>query len=76
MRRKSGHAAVDRAVIKLGGPVATADFLGVRYQTVNNWRKKGYIADLAYAHRLARATGIDISEFVNDLESARDFGRK
>ncbi len=76
MRRKSSHAAVDRAVMKLGGPVATADFLGIRYQTVNNWRKKGYIANLAYAYRLAKATGIDISEFVRDLESARDFERK
>jgi len=76
MRRKSDQAVVDRAVAKLGGPVATADFLGVRYQTVNNWRKKGYIADLLYAYRLAKAVGIDISEFVADAESARDFKRK
>lgn len=63
MRRKSSQAVVDQAVAKLGGPVATADFLGIRYQTVNKWRKRGYVADLLYAYRLSKATGIDISEF-------------
>lgn len=76
MRRKGGQAVVDRAVAKLGGPVATADFLGIRYQTVNKWRKKGYVADLLYAYRLSKATGIDIAEFVSDLESARELDAK
>jgi hypothetical protein len=67
----SRRKAVDRAIIKLGGPVATADCVGVRYQSVNLWQKKGYISDLLYAYRLAKAAGIDISEFVKDLESAR-----
>lgn len=76
MKRSNKLKAVDRAVQTLGGPVATADHIGVRYQSVNLWQKKGYISDLLYAYRLAKATGIDISEFVKDLETARELERK
>ena len=72
MKRSGKHKAVDRAIEKMGGPVATADYLGVRYQTVNLWQKNGYLTDLLYAYRLSKATGIDISEFANDLELARE----
>jgi hypothetical protein len=67
--------AVDRAIEKLGGPVATADFLGVRYQTVNNWQKKGFVGDLVHAYRLAKAANVDIADFVKDAEEARGASR-
>jgi hypothetical protein len=76
MKWSNRQKAVDRAVAKLGGPVATADRVGVRYQSVNLWQKKSYVSDLVYAYRLAKAAGIDISEFVKDLESARDLKEK
>ena len=76
MKRSGKHKAVNRAIAKMGGPVATADYLGVRYQTVNLWQKNGCLTDLLHAYRLSKATGIDISEFANDLESARELGVK
>ena len=76
MRRSGRQKAVDRAVAKLGGPVAAADFLGVRYQSVYLWQKHGYVSDLVYAYRLAEASGIEILEFVKDVELARKPDRK
>jgi hypothetical protein len=77
MRRAKRQRAVDQAVENLGGPVATADRVGVRYQSVYLWQKQGFVTDLVYAYRLARASGIDIAEFVRDVESARDLvGKK
>ncbi|MGO9454552.1 MAG: hypothetical protein ACLQDV_26425 [Candidatus Binataceae bacterium] len=52
--------------------MATADHVGVRYQSVYLWQKQGYVSDLVYAYRLAKASGIDIAEFVRDVESVRD----
>ncbi len=72
MKRSGKHKAVDRAIEKMGGPVATADYLGVRYQTVNLWQKNGYLTVLLYAYRLSNAAGLDFLEFANDLESARE----
>ncbi len=40
-------------------------------EEVDLWLKKGYVSDLMYDYRLAPAAGMDISEFVKDLESAR-----
>ena len=51
--------------------MATADRVGVRYQSVYLWQKQGYVSDLVYAYRLAKASGIDIAEFVKDVESVR-----
>jgi hypothetical protein len=76
MRRSGRQKAVDRAVAKLGGPVATADRVGVRYQSVYLWQRQGFVSDLVYAYRLAEAAGIDILEFVKDLELARQLNRK
>jgi hypothetical protein len=76
MRRSGRQKAVDQAVAKLGGPVATADRVGVRYQSVYLWQKQGYVSDLVYAYRLAKAAGIDIAEFVKDVESVRDLDEK
>ena len=76
MRRTGRSRAVDQAVVKLGGPVATADRVGVRYQSVYLWQKQGYVTDLVYAYRLATASGIDIAEFVKDVESMRGPVRK
>jgi hypothetical protein len=76
MRRSGRQKAVDRAVAKLGGPVATADRLGVRYQSVYLWQKQGYVSDLVYAYRLAEAAGVEILEFVKDVEVARERDRK
>ena len=67
MRGSGRQRAVNRAVAKLGGPVATADHVGVRYQSVYLWQRQGYVSDLVYAYRLAKAAGIDISEFVKML---------
>ena len=76
MRRSGRQKAVDQAVAKLGGPVATADRVGVRYQSVYLWQKQGYVSDLVYAYCLAKAAGIDIAEFVKDVESARNLDQK
>ena len=76
MRRGGRLKAVDLAVANLGGPVAAADRVGVRYQSVYLWQKHGYVSDLVYAYRLAKASGIDIAEFVRDVESARDPEKK
>ena len=76
MRRSGRQKTVDQAVAKLGGPVATADRVGVRYQSVYLWQKQGYVSDLVYAYRLAKAAGIDIAEFVKDVEFARDLDEK
>ena len=66
MRKRA--SAVERAIEALGGPVKTADAVGVRYQSVAAWRKKGAVTNLLLAYRLSKASGIALEEFARDLE--------
>jgi hypothetical protein len=61
--------AVERAIEALGGPQKTADAVGVRYQSVAAWRKKGVITSLKLAYRLSKESGIPLEDFARDLEN-------
>lgn len=59
-------SAVLRAIEKAGGPTALAKSLGVTYQSIDDWRRKGYVPP-------ARAKEIEMQFGIprNDLVSAK-----
>jgi hypothetical protein len=63
------RSAVLRAIEALGGPVSTADVVGVRYQSVAKWKRSERVTGLLHAYRLSEASGIPLEDFAKDLEA-------
>lgn len=57
-------SAVLIAITKAGGPTALARSLGVTYQSIDDWRRKGYVP-LARAKEIEMQFGIPRGELVS-----------